>query len=144
MKISRSIYEQLLQLPKVPPEMGGILGSRSNKIDTMVLDINKPSYHSSIYVPNISFLNKCIAKWNEVGITFMGMFHTHALNWPNLSSEDRKYILHIMNAMPDWMDRLYFPLVFPSNFIKAFLAEKSEGKISITEDNVEIIEEVSE
>ena len=41
MKISQSIYEQLIQLPCVPPEIGGILGSRENVIDRIVIDTNK-------------------------------------------------------------------------------------------------------
>ena len=139
MKISQSIYGQLIQLPCVPPEIGGILGSRENVIDRIVIDANKPSCHNGVYVPNVSFLNSCIEKWDNENIVFEGIFHTHAVNWPDLSSADKNYIALIMNAMPDAVQRLYFPLVFPSYFIKVFLAAKSEKHISITEEDVEIV-----
>lgn len=142
MKISRQIYEQLLQLPAVSPETGGILGSSGEEIDTMIIDTNQSSCCNGIYTPDVSFLNRCIEKWTAEGIVFMGMFHTHALNWPTLSSEDKKYIQLIMKAMPNFVDRLYFPLIFPSNHMKVFQAIRSEGQIVITEDGVEFIQEV--
>lgn len=139
MKLIWKIYEQLLRLPAVPPETGGILGSREEGIDRMVIDTNQTSGYNGIYILDISFLNHCIGKWADEGIRFMGMFHTHAPNWPDLSMEDRKYIQQIMKAMPDSIDRLYFPLIFPSNNIKVFLAVRSGEQISITEEDVEFI-----
>lgn len=139
MKISRYIYDQMLHLPCVPPEIGGILGSKNEEIDELVLDIAKPSYSNSIYVPNVSFLNKCIDKWINEGIVFKGMFHTHALNWLELSSDDKKYIIQIMNAMPDSITKLFFPLVFPQNFIKVFCAEKRNNQIIISEEEIKIV-----
>ena len=129
LKISRNIYDQLLQLPDVPPESGGILGSRNEKIDELVLDITKPSYYYGIYVPNVLYLNKCIDKWVKEGIVFRGIFHTHALNWLGLSSDDKKYIVEIMNAMPDSTTKLFFPLVFPQNFIKFFVRRREIIKL---------------
>ena len=144
MKINQCIYEKLLRLPNVPPETGGILGSKNGEIDTMILDVTKPSCHGGIYVPNVSFLNECIAGWNENGIVFQGIFHTHALNWPDLSSEDKEYIVKIMNAMPDSIQKLYFPLVFPSDFIRIFSAERKKGEIFISEESGETVQEVAQ
>jgi len=139
MKISRYVYDQMFQLPCVPPEIGGILGSKNEEIDELVFDITEPSYFNGIYVPNVSFLNKCIDKWLDEGITFRGMFHTHALNWLELSSDDKKYIIQIMNAMPDSITKLYFPVVFPLNFIRDFYAEKRDDQIIILEEELKIV-----
>lgn len=139
MKISRHIYDVLLHLPCVPPEIGGILGSRNDEIDELVLDMTKNVHNKGIYEPNVSFLNKCIDEWNEQKITFQGMFHTHALNWPGLSSDDKTYVVQIMSAMPASIKKLYFPLVFPQDSIKVFYAEKRGNQIIISEEKIEIV-----
>lgn len=139
MKIDQCIYEKLIHLPYVPPETGGILGSKNGEIDTMILDMGQLSYHSGIYIPNVSFLNKCIENWYAEKIAFKGIFHTHALNWLELSSDDKRYIMQIMNAMPKSINKLYFPLVFPSKFIKIFYAEKKNNNIFISEEEMEIV-----
>lgn len=139
MKISQKIYEQLLQLPKVPPETGGILGSKHDVIDKMIQDSSKLSLSNGVYVPNVSFLNHCIEKWTQEKIAFQGIFHTHALNWTDLSTDDKAYIVEIMRVMPATVMRLYFPLVFPSDFITAYVAEKENDQILIKKDVLEIV-----
>ena len=139
MKISQQIFERLLNLPAVPPETGGILGGKGEMIDIVVIDTNKSSCYTGIYAPDALFLNNCIQKWATEGIKFMGMFHTHAPNWPDLSSEDRKYMKLIMESMPESIRCLYFPLIFPTNEIKAFQAVKVGEQVVISEDFVEII-----
>lgn len=139
MKISQKIYEQLLRLPKVPPETGGILGSKHGVIDKMIPDSSRLSFSNGIYVPNVAFLNHCIEKWMQEKITFQGIFHTHALNWPELSTDDKAYIMEIMRVMPTTVTKLYFPLVFPSDFITAYLAVKENGQILIKKDVLEIV-----
>ena len=138
MKIKRCIYEQLIGLPCVPPEMGGILGGKDGVIDKIILD-EEESYHEGIYVPNTSFLNKCIQRWNCENIIFLGMFHTHALNWPELSTEDKRYILQITYAMPGHVNKLYFPLIFPLNGMKAFYAQRIDKEVFIVEDEIQIV-----
>lgn len=105
-------------MPSVPPEMGGILGSKNNAIDEIKFDRKITSCESGIYVPDVKILNKYIQEWNERGIQFQGLFHTHAFNWPELSQDDKEYIVCIMKAMPEVVNQLYFPLIFPSSHIR--------------------------
>lgn len=41
--------------------------------------------------------------------------------------------------MPDQVESLYFPLVFPQDKVKFFKAVKSNNKICISEEKIEII-----
>lgn len=140
MKIKRNIYVQLLGCPLVPPETGGILGQRENIIDTVVVDRGEPSENGGSYKPDVSFLNNVIRLWEKEGIIFAGIFHTHANCWMGLSAGDRKYIREIIIAMPEIIQMLYFPIVYPSlYFIKAFVAIERDEKLQIFQDTIEII-----
>lgn len=139
MQIMKSIYKKLLNMPSVPPEMGGILGSKNNVIDEIKFDRKITSCESGIYVPEVKILNKYIQEWNERGIQFQGFFHTHAFNWSELSQNDKEYIVCIMKAMPEVVNQLYFPLVFPNSHVRGFLAKKVNGDIEIIEDVIEVV-----
>ena len=129
----------LLQCPQVPPEIGGILGGKDCVIEKMIIDRGKKSYVGIRYVPDVIFINKCIAEWEDLQIEFYGMFHTHLSRWETLSNRDKEYIGCIMNAMLDQVESLYFPLVFPQDKVKFFKAVKSNNKICISEEKIEII-----
>ena len=137
MKITESVYKELISLKSVPPETGGIIGAKEDIIDTVFWD---NSNCDGVYVPNIEIINKVIAQWANDGISFCGMFHTHAPQWPNLSKEDENYIREIMSAMPESIERLYFPLVFPKERIKAYAALKKGQLIYIKEEKLGILQ----
>ncbi len=140
MRIKLSVYRELLNLPSVPPEVGGILGSHNDIIDVFIketVDANNRS--SGVYIPNVEFLNKCINRWYLEGGVFSGMFHTHALNWPELSCADNSYIHEIMSAMPININRLYFPIVFPNSHIKVYCAYRKEKIVYIDSDKIQIV-----
>jgi hypothetical protein len=138
MLLKKYVYTQLLNCSAVPPETGGILGMTDNIIDVVAFD-NGISTNSCIYSPDISVLNNIISKWEEEGIIFSGMFHTHILKWSELSINDKKYIERILIAMPITINELYFPLVFPNNFIKGYVAYKIDNKVCISEDDIKIV-----
>lgn len=139
MIIKKEIYELLLKCPQVPPEIGGILGGKDYIIDNMIADKGKQFTSGIKYVPNVDFINRTISTWNDSGIDFYGMFHTHSQRWTTLSCEDKKYIEVIMKAMPNEVESLFFPLVFPGCIVKAFRAVKNCGKIYIVEEETTII-----
>lgn len=140
MKIKREVYEYLLGCPQVPPEVGGILGGENGIIKYAIIDIGEKACTNIIqYVPDVSFINHQISIWNSNGIDFCGIFHTHSKKWPTLSLEDKNYIKTIMKAMPEHVEKLYFPLVFPGNKVTGFVAEKKYETIYITEQKIKII-----
>ena len=135
MKITDCVYKELISLKSVPPETGGIIGAKGDIIDTVFLD--NPN-GEGFYVPNIEFINSVISQWENDGISFCGMFHTHAPQWSTLSKEDENYIRNIMSSMPARIEKLYFPLVFPNKGIKAYAAVKKEQLIYIKEEKLGI------
>ena len=142
MKIFESIYRQMISLPQVPPESGGILGTSEGEIvDCIIYDEGIVSDNCCIYVPNVCFLNQKIVKWCEKGIRFLGVFHTHALQWPSLSNADKDYIIDILTAMPSDVKSLFFPLIFPGGYIKSYIGVRSRGTVDIFADDIEIIQE---
>ena len=141
MKILKEVYEKMMACPGVPPESGGILGTSDGRIINHVLfDKGLQEDNEGMYYPDISFLNQTIENWTENGIRFQGLFHTHAPQWPVLSNDDKFYIVEILNVMPSNIEKLYFPLVFPGQNIKAYIAKRQEGIIVIFDDNIEIVE----
>lgn len=140
MKITKNIYTKLLNCPRVPPECGGIIGSKHGDIIThVVLDKGCLSDAGIMYIPNTQFLNQTIAEWEKSGIKFRGIFHTHAPQWTELSNEDRVYIIDILKAMPASIKFLYFPLVFPGIQIKNYITQKTGNAFDIVDDDIEII-----
>lgn len=139
MIIRRNIYCQLLQCPKVPPEIGGILGGEDGIISMAMFDKGKMQDTGIKYIPNTKFLNNCIYNWKGKKISFYGFFHTHSPQWPNLSGDDKRYIETIMNSMPDEIETLYFPVVIPKDRILSFRAAKGQSNVYIIKDDIKII-----
>ena len=122
-------------------ECGGILGSSQNEIiDNVVFDdIRHQKRIRCSYAPNVEFLNKCILQWQQENIRFWGMFHTHFAGVKTLSEADETYIRIIMNAMPEEIYCLYFPIyVLPERELVGYVAKRTLGDIKI-ESNYVII-----
>lgn len=126
-------------MPAVPPETGGILGSIDDIICRVVFDTKNTYTESAIYVPDICLFNKCISKWAENSIEFGGIFHSHPYLQNYLSDADIEYIHKIMRELPESINKLYFPIVFPNSEIISFRAERSKNNIMIFNDNIVII-----
>jgi len=131
----------LENIPNCPPEIGGILGGDSKIITTFELDKGMSS-QGCFYVPNVKRLNKTITLWQENKIAFMGIFHTHFFDVATLSAGDISYITKIMKAMPEKINKLYFPLaIVPKKELIPYVAERNGENINIYRDslNVEIM-----
>lgn len=120
-------------------ECGGILGSSQNRIiDNVILDNagNQNGMRCS-YAPNVDFLNDCILRWQQENICFWGVFHTHFAGVKTLSEADKKYIKVIMNAMPEEIEYLYFPIfVLPDRKLVGYVAKRSFDDIEIEPDDI--------
>ena len=129
MKISEDVLKQINEFaPDTPPEFGGILGSRRNGVITEVIFDNNQTNHNKIcyYAPNVDYLNQCIKEWNMSGISFKGLFHFHFGGAKTLSEAEKKYILKIMQCMPQEVEQLYFPIfVMPNRELICYKARKN-------------------
>lgn len=126
----------------LPPETGGILGSRDGNIIThVVMDKQEDeTQYMCCYSPNIEFLNFCVEGWQQEDILFKGIFHTHFAGVRSLSFADREYITNIMNAMPTEIKDLYFPIyVLPNRELVVYRASRRNTEIYIEKDFLEAI-----
>ncbi len=141
MLITKEVFNKLINCPVVPPEVGGILLGNSSIIDIVIFDsgIKEPGDSGIKYIPDVKFLNRCISYYSKQEKEFLGMFHTHAPQWEDLSIDDIQYIKSVMNAMPSENECLYFPLVFPGENIKAYKAQKKSFQIIISNEEIKLI-----
>ncbi len=127
---------------KSPYEIGGILGSSSEKVITdIVIDIPEKHRGSKLeYSPNISFLNNEIKRWTEKDIVFFGLFHSHFFNSSELSIADVSYIKEIMGCVPE-NTILYFPIFsLPKRTLTAYRAYVFCNDLVIENESIEFFE----
>ena len=79
-----------------PPEKGGIFGGNCNVITHFNKDpISKQCL--GCYIPSVNYFNPIITMWENNGITFMGLIHSHRRK-AILSEPDLNYAAKIINA----------------------------------------------
>lgn len=141
MKIQKSTLEEIINtIPLVPPESGGLLGGTHQVITHFIFDSGTPlSNKYDCYVPDISFLNSVIRRWSEEGINFYGIFHSHFSNGIHLSNGDKRYITHIISAMPQYISSLYFPIILPRECMVVYRADRCRQEIHIVREEIEIL-----
>lgn len=141
MKILRDTFDSILAcVPKAPPETGGILGGRNQIVSCCVFDRGSNASNGyDIYAPDTQLLNQAVRQWEEGGIEFYGIFHSHFSNGTLLSNGDRKYITKIMLAMPPQIDHLYFPVVIPKKTMMIYRAERQNDLVYISNEQMEIL-----
>ena len=139
MNITKESYDNLLNIECVPPERGGILGGNNDIINIACNDTGDCNDSRGNYIPNTRFLNTVIANWCDQNIDFCGIFHTHAHNWVGLSESDIKYIEDVMRSMPKDVVKLYFPIIYPHEYIMPFIALRNGNEIHIQEEKLNII-----
>lgn len=142
MKIIEVLYKQIInQMPDVPPETGGILGERNGVICAVVFDEGDVQNERYAYVPDVDRLNKVISQWASEEIRFAGIFHSHPGKQEELSIADTEYIRKIMAAMPDTVQTLHFPIVLPGKKMIGHIAERADGKVVVTQEQITIEKE---
>lgn len=139
MKITKKALNSILfSSKKAIYETGGILGAKDGVIEYTVFD--KGLKHAKCsYEPDVDYLNAAIKKWQENNIEFIGMFHVHFFDVKTLSPEDTDYIKKILSAMPEGIDRLYFPIVCTTGVIIPYVAIREANEINIIKDILEVI-----
>lgn len=143
MLISRQALDIIsTSVADTPPEIGGIMGSLDGRTVTeIIMDEPEGQRYNCYYAPNVRFLNNSISSWQQSEVEFMGVFHTHYAGVKTLSSADVKYITSIMNAMPEEIKSLYFPVfVLPQREMICYKAIKELSNVSIESEKIEILE----
>lgn len=139
MVMEMEVYQKILRaFPAVPPEGGCILGARNDVVCAFAYDSGFPRADMAVYVPDIEVLNRVIRQWASEGTRFYGLAHSHPYGQRSLSGSDIAYIHTIMQAMPEWIEKLYFPLVFPGEEIISFAAVRHQKEIDILPDEIVI------
>ena len=142
MKITKKILSEICdELCVVPPEKGGIIGSEDGVVCVSCLDDGVVQVERYAYVPDIEKLNGVIDQWAEKGIRFAGMFHSHPYPQTGLSVADKEYILKIMEAMPETVSELHFPIVVPGVGMIGYLAKRRGGETIIAPEDINIVKE---
>lgn len=142
MRIHTRVYEQIMySMPSVPPESGGIIGMNQNGLICDVwFDKGIECSGGMVYQPNIERMNEIIAAWQEKGIIFSGIFHSHRPGNEFLSLEDLSYVRAIMYESSPIVNELYFPVVIPQIKIVPYLALREDGgEIAIIKKEIKII-----
>lgn len=133
MIIKSSVYQQIVfQCPSAPPESGGILGKRNGVVCAFHFDVGLSSAGGTAYAPNVNVLNHKILEWQDSGIEFCGIAHSHAVG-KRLSSGDIAYIQDIMEEYHEGTV-LYFPIIIPKVELLSFRAEVRHGKLILSHD----------
>ena len=140
MQITESVCNNIIHAClSMPLETGGILGGKNNIITEFVFDKGTPLSSKQHYYPDISKLNDCIENWQNDGIEFYGIVHSHLQDEKLLSLGDRQYIQAIMLAMPMHIRFLYFPIVLPQKEMVSFKAMRFKNEVKIVKSNIKII-----
>lgn len=137
MKITEAVLQIICEkLRIVPPEKGGIIGSKNGIVCAYCLDDGAVQNERYVYVPNIEMLNRVIVQWAEKGIRFAGIFHSHPYPQTELSIADEEYIEKIMEAMPESVSELHFPVVVPGLGMTGHLAKRWDGKVIVVPEDI--------
>lgn len=68
------------------------------------------------------------------------MFHTHFGASKTLSLSDQSYIQAIMQAMPEEITQLYFPVILlPEKQIVSYIATRKQEQITIACDEISLV-----
>lgn len=143
MDITKEVYAKMIRgVAGAAYETGGILGENAGVVCHIELDmgLGQPGLNKCYYSPDTKKLNTCISVWQKHNINFCGIFHSHLGNNETLSEGDLRYIRRIMFAMPEQIEKLYFPLiVLPQNKMKLFTAVRQGREIKIAGDSYRIV-----
>ncbi len=140
MVIAKDVYERIVnRQTNAPPETGGILGGSSGVITNEHFDPGMQSERMCSYIPNVKTLNDVIKQWQQEGVLFMGIYHTHFWGVSTLSCGDTSYMERILRCMPSQIAYLYFPiLVMPDRELVCYKASIKEDKLAVETESIRI------
>ena len=107
--ITSKAYERLREtVGKLPPETGALIGEVSSIITQVWFD-ERAGSGQEYYKPSFAEAEEVVCGWQEKGIHFAGVVHSHIADYPTLSPMDLRSALAIMheNHMPSILLGLY-------------------------------------
>ena len=109
--IDKGVYEDMIKFIAVrPPESGGMLGGTGRSINRFHFD--EFAYtDSNSYVPDTRTLNRIIQSWQNEGMRFMGIVHSHDQHPRLLSTDDLAFARSILRVNGAAISRVYFFIV---------------------------------
>lgn len=135
MRIKYEVYNKILYSAKPSPvETGGFLGGKGSLISNVVIDNKNKSYGK--YQPDTALLNRTMEAWENDGIDFLGIYHSHYPSNIFLSTGDRTYIDEIMKSVGNRYKALYFPVVILNKEMYVYKAEYRNSKTIITREQL--------
>ncbi len=142
MRIEKRTYNSIIRdAQRFEFETGGIIGSTVDIIDKYAFDEGILSKCGCTYVPNVDKINSIIESWQLSGIRFQGIYHTHFGGADSLSDADIEYIKSIMEAMPDFVNILNFPVILiPEGMMVNYTVSLNRNNLSIDKDFIQIKE----
>ena len=112
--MDRAILDQILRdIGSKKPEQGGALGvdKTSGRITRFYFD-EQANRSSASYSPDARTVTEVINQWDEEGVAFCGMIHSHPGSFGSPSEGDRQYAAEIINAMPETLQgKMLMPIV---------------------------------
>ena len=139
MKITaKTLKDILLHYSPASFEQGGILGIKGGIVCVYEHDDSAQSRERAVYSPNVSFLNQCIEKWDESGIEFCGIVHSHPVGQDTLSSGDMDYIKALYSANPQ-LEKIFFPLVINGCGMIVYATEIIKGDLTVSKESIETV-----
>lgn len=112
--ISAAVLDEITKgIATRKPERGGALGmdAKSGRIVRFYLD-DQGSRTSAMYSPNAGKITEIINAWEEEGISFCGMIHSHPGQLCQPSEGDFRYAGQILSAMPQTLKgRFLMPIL---------------------------------
>lgn len=131
-RIQERVLQKIMKLCRsVPPETGGYIGKKIDVICEFEFDPGITRSNTGIYVPDVFRLNAVMKTWNDKGISFCGILHTHLPGQELLSEGDRKFISDIMVLNKQLFESLYFPIVIPGYGFYLYQANRKADKLEI-------------
>lgn len=102
-------------------------------------DSSAQSKEQAVYVPNVLFLNSCIAKWADAGIEFCGIVHSHPAGQETLSSGDMDYINALYEANLE-LKKTFFPLIINGRDMIVYEVKGNGDRIIVSSDSFEVVD----
>lgn len=112
--MDRLVLEQILRdIGSKKPEQGGALGiDKVNGRITRFFFDEQANRSSAAYSPDAKTVTDVINGWDEEGVAFCGMIHSHPGSFGSPSEGDRQYAADIINAMPETLQgKMLMPIV---------------------------------
>ena len=121
MIITQAVYNKIdSTIGSLTPECYGVLG-RKNDVVTEYIFCG--SSHEKLCLIDAQFINSRIADWEDLGIQFAGIVHSHPYRGGYLSAGDKRYIMKLAEINNQLLRdyQLYFPIALPSDVMHSFV-----------------------